>query len=215
MALNKIAVFLRKDWKVNRFRSAIQSAFCSDDITEMILCSGFFQEDTHFKASNSFKKTVCTYPPNIKTLKLVGIYSYTWKTKFDDFANNLILNNCPMCLNVKKYRVPGMKFHAKMMIGKIKNEPVIATIGSSNITGRAFGIQKNFNYESDVILWDESVGSINTIMNSSIEEFINQSDEVIVSDYSENDWRNGQQTLNDKIKQLEEDIFDVAVETNE
>jgi len=206
MAINKIAIFLRKNWKVNRFRNAIKTTFYSKDITEMILCSGFFQENQYFEASESFKSKKC----NLKTLKLVGIYSYTWKTQFNDFKNNIILKNCPSCLTVIKYKIPGMKWHAKIMIGKINNNPVIATIGSSNITGRAFGIQKNFNYESDIILWDESIDSINKQMNNEIEEFIDNSDEVIISDYSEDDWRNGTESLNDKIKQLENDIFKVA-----
>jgi len=208
MALNKIAVFLRKDWKINRFRNAIQATFYSNDITEMILCSGFFQENQYFEASESFKTQQC----NLKILKLIGIYNYSWKTQFDNFKNNIVHKNCPCCLTVKKYKIPGMKWHAKIMIGKINDNPVIATIGSSNITGRAFGIQKNFNYESDVILWDESIGSINKQINISIEEFIDRADEVIISDYSENDWRNGKQSLDEKIKQLENDIFKVAQE---
>jgi len=42
MSLTKVAIFLRKDWKVNRFRDVIISTFNSSDVSEMILCSGFF-----------------------------------------------------------------------------------------------------------------------------------------------------------------------------
>jgi len=43
MALNKIAIFLRRDWKINRFREVIISTFDSPDVSEMVLCSGFFK----------------------------------------------------------------------------------------------------------------------------------------------------------------------------
>jgi len=41
---------------------------------------------------------------------------------------------------------------------------------------------------------------------------MDRADEVIISDYSKNDWRNGKQSLDEKIKQLENDIFKVAQE---
>ena len=207
MPLTKVAIFLRKDWKVNRFRDAIISTFNSSDISEMILCSGFFQENKYFNASNDFKG-ICTH--NKKTLKLVGVYDYKWRTVYYAFHDNVIKNNCSSCLNVQKYRIPGMRWHAKIMIGKKGNTPVIATIGSSNITGRAFGLSKNYNYESDVIFWDDSIDSIRQAITQSIEGNMENSDEVFISNYDENDWRNGRQSLENKIAQLEKDIFDVA-----
>lgn len=207
MSLNKIAVFLRKDWKVNRFRDVIISTFNSSDISEMILCSGFFQENKYFNASDDFKN-ICIH--NAKTLRLVGVYDYRWRISYFDFHDNVIKNNCSSCLSVHKYRIPGMRWHAKIMIGKKDKIPVIATIGSSNITGRAFGLSKNYNYESDVVFWDDSINGINELVTLSIEKNMNNADEIFISNYDENDWRNGQQPLAQKILQLEKDIFDIA-----
>ncbi len=115
-----------------------------------------------------------------------------------------------MLLNIQKYRIPGMRWHAKIMIGKKNDSAVIATIGSSNITGRAFGLSKNYNYESDVVFWDDSIDSIKQAITRSIEGNMQNSDEVFISNYDEDDWRNGRQSLDKKIAQLEKDIFDVA-----
>ena len=207
MPLTKVAVFLRKDWKINRFRDAILSTFYSSDISEMILCSGFFQENKYFNASNDFKGISAH---NKKTLKLVGVYDYKWKTSYYDFCDNVIKNNCSSYLNVQKYRIPGMRWHAKIMIGKRNSIPVIATIGSSNMTGRAFGVSKNYNYESDVLFWDDSIDSIREAVTQSIEKNIENSDEVFISNYDEDDWRNGKISLENKIIQLEKDIFNIA-----
>ncbi|WP_178861770.1 phospholipase D-like domain-containing protein [Thiomicrorhabdus cannonii] len=207
MALNKIAIFLRKNWTINRFRDAIITTFESPDVSEMILCSGFFQENKHYMASNDFKN-ICG--KNKKTLKVVGLYSYNWRGDFDAFCQGVVNNNCPACLTVKKFRVPGMKWHAKIMVGKKNNQPVIASIGSSNITRRAFGKNMNFNYESDVIIWDDSINSISERLNELFQASLDQSDEVVISEYDPEDWRNGNLTLVEKVKKLEQDIFENA-----
>jgi len=204
MALNKIAIFLRKDKRVNRFREVILSTFQSPDVSEMILCSGFFQEDKHFKASKDFKNIG---PSNQKTIKLVGIYNYSWRRSYNNFHQGIIAQNSPSHLTALRYRISGMRWHAKVMIGKQQNTPIIATIGSSNMTGRAFGINRIFNYESDVIIWDDSIQSINEAIDKSIETNPDNNGEVIISNYDPDDWRNGSLSLNEKVTTLEEEIF--------
>jgi HKD family nuclease len=177
----------------------------SPDISEMILCSGFFQQNKKFSAGDDFNNINLN---NKKTIKLVGVYNYLWKSSYDNFHNSIISNN-PSFLNVEKYRIPSMGWHAKVMIGKQNESPVIATIGSSNITGRAFGISNKFNYESDVVIWDESVKNINKIIDESFDDNVQNSGEVIISNYAD-DWRNGNLSLNEKVLELEKEIFKVA-----
>jgi HKD family nuclease len=52
-------------------------------------------------------------------------------------------------------RIPRMGWHAKVFLAKSAGNPVLAVIGSSNITRRAFGEFPQFNYECDVVMWME------------------------------------------------------------
>jgi phosphatidylserine/phosphatidylglycerophosphate/cardiolipin synthase-like enzyme len=209
MGLNKIAIFLRKTWQINRFREVIISTFRCPLVSEMILCSGFFEERDYFQASSDFRYN-CNGGQNLKILKLVGIYNYTWTSSYAQFYCNVRNNNCTCCVRVEKYRIPGTHWHAKIMIGKENNgRPIVAIIGSSNITRRAFGIHRKFNFESDVIFWDDTIDDIRRFINNSLENRESRY-EVIVSDYNQEDRRNYSLSLDEKILKLERDIFEIA-----
>ena len=50
----KVAIFLRKQAAPNRFRDIILDTLSDLSIDSAVLCSGFFQEDHIFSASNHF-----------------------------------------------------------------------------------------------------------------------------------------------------------------
>lgn len=72
------------------------------------------------------------------------------------YSNELSTNN----INFKPYFIANKakaKLHAKIMLAAKKENntycPVALMIGSSNLTNMAFGVEKNFNYEADILLW--------------------------------------------------------------
>lgn len=115
-------------------------------------------------------------------------------------------------MSIQASRMKGMKWHAKVFVAKDSNgSPVLATIGSSNITRRAFDTLKNFNYECDVVFWDETNSEIYSLVESIILSERNESQDdmsVVVTKYNPEYLGNNQRTLEEKIKNLESEILE-------
>ncbi|BAK86028.1 phospholipase D-like domain-containing protein [Komagataeibacter medellinensis] len=204
--MKKIAIFLRKELRVNRFSAAVRGALNSPSINNVIICSGFFQEDASYSVSrakfNLRGRLTSSSPLN---LEIFGYY-HRQRSAFLRFLGNVVrINRGSPALGVSGYRIPGDKWHAKISIAKINNIPVFASIGSSNITRRAFDNVRNFNYECDVIFWDETVSEIDNIMNEIIGEEAYLFPSVIVANYDEKNPVNAT-PLPDRILELEREI---------
>ena len=106
-------------------------------------------------------------------------------------------------------RMPSMGWHAKFFLAKQGTVPLVGIIGSSNITKRAFGIDKVFNYECDVVFWDETVLDIDRAMSAAIGDPGEISD-VIVTNYDDNHPAN-RQPLQDRLLSLEVEILAKAI----
>jgi len=102
-----------------------------------------------------------------------------------------------------------MGWHAKVFLAKTRGAPMVGIVGSSNITRRAFGEMKDFNYECDVVMWDESVPEINTAMETAIGDVDDVSD-VIVTTY-DTQHRANSQLLEARLLSLEAEILSKAV----
>lgn len=103
-----------------------------------------------------------------------------------------------------------MGWHAKVFLAKQGNRPLVGIIGSSNITRRAFGELKKFNYECDVVMWDESVPEVDAAISAAIGNPGNISD-VIVTNYDDKHAAN-RQPLQDRLLSLEAEILAKAVD---
>lgn len=103
-----------------------------------------------------------------------------------------------------------MGWHAKVFLAKIGVEPVVAIIGSSNITRRAFGEEKDFNHECDVVFWDEKNATVNSTVENAIGDPGDISD-VIVANYDDNH-RANRIPLIERLKSLESEILAKAVD---
>ncbi len=207
--MKRIAIVLRKSGNINRFRRVILGSLKTSAIDEALLCSGFFQDDTKYSAGTEFDlipHRMCSP----LSLTVLGLYSYSWKTHYTTFISQIRLANpCP-CVAVIPKRVPGMRWHAKVFVAKSAGQPVVSVIGSSNVTRRAFGEFKEFNYECDVILWDERHLAIDSMVNNALgdpEDVI----DVIVANYDETHKFNTR-TLPDRLLGLEREIMTIAVD---
>lgn len=202
--MQKIAIFLRKELRVNRFSDAVVGVLNSRSIDNAIICSGFFQEDTSYSVStakfNLLGRLTSFSPLN---LEIFGYY-HRQRPAFLTFIRNVLHIN-HSSLGISGYRIRGDKWHAKISIAKINNIPVFASIGSSNITRRAFDNLKNFNYECDVIFWDETIPEINNIMNEIIGEEADLFPSVVIANYDKNHPANAK-PLPDRLIDLEREI---------
>lgn len=207
--MRRIAIFLRKTGAVNKFRRAILNTLRTDVVDEALVCSGFFQDDGSYSAGAEFdliSHRKCT-PLKVTTL---GLYSYSWKAEYATFFAQLKAKNPCFCFTAVQKRIPSMGWHAKVFLAKRGGLPVVGIIGSSNITSRAFGELKKFNYECDVVMWDETVSEIDAAVSAAIGDVGDISD-VIVSNYDDNHDAN-RTPLRDRLVALEQEILSKAVD---
>jgi phosphatidylserine/phosphatidylglycerophosphate/cardiolipin synthase-like enzyme len=211
-----MGIFLRKSGNSNKFREVILRSLRAPYIDNALLCSGFFQEDVHYSAGTEF--AISSHRGHCPlTVTTLGIYSYSWKKKYSDFVAQLRQTNYPCCFSAVQMRIPRMSWHAKVFIAKQEKEPRIAIIGSSNITSRAFGISSTnrFNYECDVVFWDENNAQVNAMVEGVIlgDEVRREAGtpDVIVATYDEAHLANRNLPLRDRLISLEGEILSLAL----
>ena len=195
-----VAIILRKTHNVNIFRDVMLHSISNNCNSNVLLCSGFFQElfgKQSYQATleQNFANILATNNINLTN---IGIHNNFWLPSFKNFHVNL----CNANVNVKSYRIKGNKWHAKIFIIKFQEHPLLCIIGSSNITRPAFSDTIPFNYESDVILIPDSnyKKNITNILN----EF-NQNNDILFSKYSP-EFNNGL-SLEERISELEREIL--------
>lgn len=207
--MKRIAIFLRKTGSTNKFRRTVLGALRADIVDEALLCSGFFQDDAKYSTGADFDLIAhrsCT-PLKLTTL---GLYSYSWKAQYSTFFSQIQSANSCACFTAVQKRIPSMGWHAKVFLAKAAGRPVVGIIGSSNITRRAFGELKDFNYECDVVMWEESISTIDAVVNAAIGDPGDVSD-VIVTNYDDNH-RSNRMPLQNRLLDLEAEIMSRAVD---
>lgn len=207
--MQRIAIFLRKKGTVNKFRRAILNTLRTPLVDEAIVCSGFFQDTAKYSAGDDFDLVSFRGNSPLK-LTTLGLYSYSWQTQYATFFAKLNFKNSSPSFSSVQKRISGMGWHAKVFLAKQGNKPVVAIIGSSNITSRAFGEFNNFNYECDVVIWDETIPEIERAINSAIGDDGDFSD-VIVTNYDDNHKAN-KVPLVDRLIKLEAEVLAKAID---
>lgn len=147
-----IAIVLRTDGKRNVFRDTIISTLQSGHIDDALLCSGFFQDNfkgSAYKASSEEALSNVCVSSGV-TLTTIGIHNSTWKPAYVNFRDNMKAAGA----NVRCLYKSGMRWHAKVFIGRKNGVPNIGIVGSSNMTRNAFSTGSKFNNECDVFMWD-------------------------------------------------------------
>jgi hypothetical protein len=143
-------------------------------------------------------------------LTTLGLYSYRWKAQYSTFFTQIQKKNACPCFTAVQKRIPSMGWHAKVFLAKSAGQPVVGIIGSSNVTRRAFGELKDFNYECDVVMWEESNPTIDAVVNAAIGDPGDVSD-VIVTNYDD-DHRANRVPLQNRLLSLEAEIMSKAVD---
>ena len=214
--MQKIAIFLRKLSAENNFRRVLLAAFKEQSFIRTTICSGFFQERGKYFSSNCFLAHMPPCPCN-RIVDVIGVYNGIWKNDFDHFVNNLKTASCGcgIPITINKRRISRYHWHAKIFIAADTEGPQLGIIGSSNITSRAFAVFKQWNFEADVILWNDNNPAAKAIMAflSEKTESKNQ-DNIFVSHYLQEDPANQNLSLQERLLSLRNEIENISMSTN-
>ena len=210
--MDKVAIFLRKSESENRFREVILGSFKKEEFNDIKICRGFFQERGKYFASDCFMSVAPLISCDRK-VSAVGVYNGIWKGDFDSFVAGLrkIKCLCGISLQVIKRRIKRYHWHAKIFIASDEQGPQLGIIGSSNITSRAFGLTKQWNFEADVILWNDANPTAKQVMQHIFESINdNNASSVIVSNYAPDDIVNQGLSLQDRLRNLSIEIDELS-----
>lgn len=206
--MRRVAIILRNTGSVNRFRRTILGALRLTVVDEALVCSGFFQDDRKYSAGSDFD--VMSHRSGAPLcLTTLGLYSYSWKAQYATFFSQLQAANPHPSFTALQKRVPSMGWHAKVFIAKQAGRPLVGVIGSSNITRKAFAELSDFNYECDVLFWEESISVVDIAMSAALGDSGDISG-VIVTNYDDNHPAN-RVPLADRLLALEAQILANAV----
>jgi len=157
-----IAIILRKNPSHNWFRNIILAALQYPAGDHVLICSGFFQElfnNSSYRISLEGNIASLLARNNI-SVTTVGIHNPSWLPSYRNFRDSLLNAGVSVTSLVTNY----LHWHAKVLILKASNNPILGIVGSSNMTRNAFSNSSPFNYEADVFLWEDTNANINPVM---------------------------------------------------
>lgn len=200
-----IALLFRNTASTNLFRDAVLAATGISGATEVLICSGFFQN--HFKGSaycatteGGLASKLAASGANVVS---IGVHNASWKLAF--LAFNSALSAAGVKLSTK--HVKGYHWHAKVFMVSTVRGPVFAAIGSSNLTRNAFSTTIPFNYEADVLLWVPQARGVSLLVRQVLNDA--RAIDVIRAPYSVP--RNGGLTLRARLRDLRAQILAASV----
>jgi HKD family nuclease len=184
----------------NLFRDILVDSIDTGIGDEVILCSGFFQENRNstYRASREKDLARVLRKHKIKTT-VIGVYNNAWRGSFNNFITSLRRSR----VNVIPIDKTKKRWHAKVFILKKDGNGIFGIIGSSNLTRPAFHIDIPFNVECDVILWVDSY----VALTKQIDENLKKSN---INDYFKVkyvDEENQGLTIKDRLNRLEKEIL--------
>lgn len=196
---------LRNKQTPNIFRNLILASIQLPKITEVIICSGFFQDN--FNKSSYCASTEGRFnsllAASSATVITVGVHNHMWRAPFDRFNNSLLSKG----VNVNPRKVVGNRWHAKVFMLSTINGPILSVIGSSNMTRNAFSTSTPFNYECDVALWVPQAKGVSNIVNQVVSDAMPE--DIIRTVYSPS--KNSGLTIKSRLTKLREEILTSSI----
>jgi hypothetical protein len=149
-----IKITLRKDRHQSPFRQLLNMLLTSPYGDSAIICSGYIWQPSSgsYKVLDDGLRNIIKRGCRKKGVTTVaGMFRPNY---FQNYYRNFITDLRANGVQVSAYTVPRKNWHAKIAIRMCGDKPVAALIGSSNLTGPAYGINRtNWNYEADVLIW--------------------------------------------------------------
>lgn len=153
-----IRITLRTNRDFSPFREMLHRLITLPDADDLILCSGYIWEPgetdkyPNYKILDDGLLTVLQRGcMDKKIVTIAGKLDERWL----NFYKNFIRRLRQVGLQVTPYFAPKRNWHAKVAIRLKNGIPVAGIVGSSNLTGPAYGEdRRNWNFESDVLIWN-------------------------------------------------------------
>jgi hypothetical protein len=199
-----LALVFRNQPKPNLFRSAILAATGIPGATDILICSGFFQNGFKGSPYQVSKEGGLVHKLKASGAKVttVGVHNPYWKKPYSDFVQDLSAAG----VIVTQKQPKGLHWHAKVFIVETKNGPVFGAIGSSNLTRNAFSTCTPFNYEADVLLWVPQAKGVSAAVNGVLRDA--ESTQVVRARYSPR--LNAGLRVKDRLAMLRDQILQAA-----
>jgi hypothetical protein len=152
-----IKITLRTGSAQSPYRRLLEKLLTSPIGDSALLCSGYIWQPgrgNYNVLDDGLRSTILTGCTSGRIITVAGkFHPDRYREYYRNFVSDLRSNR----LKVSAFEAPKKNWHAKIAIRLSGRTPVAALIGSSNLTGPAYGEgRKNWNYESDVLIWKSS-----------------------------------------------------------
>lgn len=152
-----IKITLRTGSAQSPYRRLLEKLLTSPVGDSALLCSGYiWQPDKgdYNVLDDGLRSTILAGCASGRLTTVAGkFHPDRYREYYRNFVSDLRSNG----LKVLAFEAPKKNWHAKIAIRLSGGNPVAALIGSSNLTGPAYGEgRKNWNYECDVLIWKPS-----------------------------------------------------------
>jgi hypothetical protein len=150
-----LKITLRKDKKSSPFRQMLNMLLQSPAGDSAILCSGYIWQpagNCYNILDDGLRSAIVSGCSGGTLTTVAGKFSYSY---YKDYYRRFIRDLRSNGVNVDPYYAPKKNWHAKIAVRMSGNRPVAALVGSSNLTGPAYGVNRNWNFEADVLIWTE------------------------------------------------------------
>ncbi len=151
-----IRVTLRTSQDFSPFRELLHRVIALPNCDKLILCSGYIWEPSgqgYTVLNDELLDKLKSGCAGQEIIIVAGKLDGFWPEHYQNFVRRLRQSG----LQVKAYVAPRRNWHAKIAIRIRNQQPIAALIGSSNLTGPAYGENRyRWNFESDVLIWKNS-----------------------------------------------------------
>jgi hypothetical protein len=150
-----------------------------------ILCSGYIWQPNDGRYNvldDGLRQAIVS---GCGTGGLTTIAGKFYPSYYEDYYRNFIQDLRASGVPVTPFYAPKKNWHAKVAIRMAAHRPIAALVGSSNLTGPAYGENRNWNFEADVLIWsgsqvahsalsaakiDQAFGIIDVILNPEVQQ---------------------------------------------
>ncbi|WP_426349381.1 hypothetical protein ACPWSR_16825 [Alloiococcus sp. CFN-8] len=167
-----VAIFLRAQKEPNNFKNVLSYIIEDDNLEKIVLVYPYYMEKkvktngiqgTYSILGRGLRNSILLREGyNLTTIAPDDSRNNDWDNSYKNFVKQL---NDDIKQSGKKINYKGMILknqknflHAKFTLGykKIGKDvkPVVLLLGSSNLTNKAYDVFDDYNYETDILLWD-------------------------------------------------------------
>ncbi len=153
-----LKITLRQDYSLSYFRHLMRLLLTSPIGDSAIICSGYVSEGPRYSVlSDGLLNLIDQGCTNGEVTTVAGMFENEYPQYLQTYCD--FVRRLRTIKNVHSYRSTLNNWHAKVAIRTQAGNPVAAIIGSSNLTGPAYGESiHRWNIEADVLLWVDDPG---------------------------------------------------------